>query len=194
MSQWANVYRASIFATSSLAGELDRNAGRTVPATPSWTVQNLIAHLAGAPADALVGRMDGAPGPAWTAQHVSERSGLGIGALLHEIEGNIDAVAASFAGNDRPALVWDAVVHHADLTEALGHPRPSASSWTPVLEAVRSRLDEYGEAFASVDDYELFRGVFSRRSRRQMAAWATGLGQEELDRIPIFGARDDDQP
>ncbi len=42
--------------------------------------------------------------------------------------------------------------------------------------------------------YELFRAVFSRRSRAQMAGWGTALTAEELDDVGIFGPRDDDQP
>jgi hypothetical protein len=46
-----------------------------------------------------------------------------------------------------------------------------------------------------VDPYELYRGLFSRRSRAQMRAWAwSGNAERYVDRLPVFGPRDDDQP
>ncbi len=45
-----------------------------------------------------------------------------------------------------------------------------------------------------VDDYELFRAVFSRRSRSQMQAWGLSRSPEQLDGLCIFGPREDDQP
>jgi len=64
-----------------------------------------------------------------------------------------------------------------------------------VLESIGPRsLGEHADAVAAVPDYELFRAFFSRRSRAQTAAWNTGLDQETLDGLGIFGPRDDDQP
>ena len=40
--------------------------------------------------------------------------------------------------------------------------------------------------------YELFRTLFSRRSRSQIASWAGDA--LDPDEICVFGARDDDQP
>ena len=45
-----------------------------------------------------------------------------------------------------------------------------------------------------VDEYELFRAIFSRRSRRQMQAWGLPLSPDQLDELCIFGPREDDQP
>ena len=45
-----------------------------------------------------------------------------------------------------------------------------------------------------VPPYELFRALFSRRSRAQLAAWGTPFSPDELDAICIFGPREDDQP
>jgi hypothetical protein len=52
----------------------------------------------------------------------------------------------------------------------------------------------YGGGGPEVDvpPYELFRAIFSRRSRSQIAAWAGD--SVDPDQICIFGARDDDQP
>jgi hypothetical protein len=45
-----------------------------------------------------------------------------------------------------------------------------------------------------VDDYELFRALFSRRSMAQLRAWNSGLSEEELAGLGAFGPREDDQP
>jgi uncharacterized protein (TIGR03083 family) len=195
MTDWAATYRANVDAVTALAEGLTHEQLATrVPATPEWTVREVLAHLAGSPSDALSGRMDGAPGPEWTARHVGERSEHTTHELVTEIRGVVDGVVASLEGNDRPALVWNVAVHHADLHEALGLGVPPEHMWHPVVDAVRPSLGENAAAFAGVSDYELFRAFFSRRSRAQTAAWGTGLDQETLDGICIFGPRDDDQP
>lgn len=46
------------------------------------------------------------------------------------------------------------------------------------------------------DGYELLRGVFSRRSRRQIAAWdwSPEPSAQLVEGFGAFGYRDDDQP
>jgi uncharacterized protein (TIGR03083 family) len=195
MTDWGEVYRANIDAVTALAESLSTEELSTrVPATPDWTVHDVLAHLAGSPADALSGRMDGAPGPEWTQRHVGERAARGTAQLVAELRGSVDDVVASLDGSERPALVWNAAVHHADLHEALGKGAPPDRMWRPVLEAMASSLGNDAEAMSGVPDYELFRAFFSRRSRAQTAGWDTGLDQGTLDGFSIFGARDDDQP
>src|SRR3954469_23978538 len=195
MTDWADLYRANIDAVTALAeGLSDDELAVRVPATPEWTVRELLAHLAGSPADALSGRMDGAPGSAWTARHVGERSEHTTEELVAEIRGAVDGVVASVEGNDRPALVWNVAVHHADLHEALGKRLPPDPMWRPVVDSMRPSLGDAAAAFSGVPDYELFRAFFSRRSRSQIAAWATGVDPETIDGIGIFGPRNDDQP
>src|SRR4051794_14413944 len=195
MTDWAELYRANIDAVTSLAEGLTEDQLATrVPATPEWDVRDLLAHLAGSPSDALSGRMDGAPGAEWTARHVGERAERSPDELVAEIRGAVDDVVASLEGNDRPALVWNVAVHHADLHEALGKAAPPEPMWRPVVDSMRPSLGDAAAAFSGVPDYELFRAFFSRRSRSQIAAWATGVDQETIDGIGIFGPRDDDQP
>jgi len=195
MTDWGEVYRDNIDAVTALAEGLSTEELSTrVPATPDWTVHDVLAHLAGSPADALSGRMDGAPGPEWTDRHVGERAAHSTDQIVAEVRGSIDAVVASLKGTDRPALVWNAAVHHADLHEALGKGAPPQQMWRPVVDAMAPSLGEHAGALSEVSDYEKFRMFFSRRSRSQTAAWGTGLDQETLDGFSIFGPRDDDQP
>ncbi len=195
MTDWAELYRANVDAVTSLAeGLSDDQLAVRVPATPEWNVRELLAHLAGSPATRSADGWTARRVPEWTARHVGERSERRHRELVAEIRASVDGVVASIEGNDRPALVWNVAVHHADLHEALGKGAPPEHMWQPVAEAMKPSLGENAAAFAGVSDYELFRALFSRRSRSQIAAWGTGVDQETIDGIGIFGPRDDDQP
>jgi hypothetical protein len=192
MTDWGDLYREHVAAVSAMAQTLtEEQLVATVPGTPAWTVHEVLAHLAGTASDSVTGRMDGAPGPEWTSRHVSERADLPVAELVAELQSHEDAVVESVVDNPRPALVWNLAVHHADLHEALGLPRMPDRLWLPVAEALAPRAGAVADA---VPPYELFRGLFSRRSRAQMQAWGTGLTAEELDDLCIFGPREDDQP
>ena len=195
MTDWGALYRDNVAAVSALAGNLtDEQLATTVPGTPAWTVRDVLAHLAGGAADAVTGRMDGAPGPEWTARHVGERCELPVADLVEELRSHQDAVAESTVDSPRPAIVWDVAVHHADLHEALGLGQLPEGLWAPVLGGVAPM--KFGSAGVpeDVDRYELFRAIFSRRSRTQMQAWGLPLSPEQLDELCIFGPREDDQP
>ena len=192
---WGDLYRANVAAVTRLASDLDEaGLATTVPGSPDWTVHDVLAHLAGGPADALAGRMEGAPGPEWTARHVSERRGRPVDELTGEMAANLDAVAESTVDNPRPAIVWDVAVHHADLHEALGLGVPPEEMWAPVLAAVAPMKFGATQLPADIEEYELFRAIFSRRSRTQMQAWGLPLSPDQLDDLCIFGPREDDQP
>lgn len=204
-ADWAALYRDNVAAVTALAGDLDdERLDRFVPATPAWTVHDVYAHLAGGPADLMTGRMDGAPGPEWTARHVGERHGLALSDLLSEIGAHADPVGA--AATDQPVLAWDIAVHHADLCEALDTGPVDPALWTTVLDAVAPvRLADlpvtvvagdrrYGAGGDQVEvaPYELFRTLFSRRSRAQIRAWAGPAPTDEhLDGLGVFGPRPD---
>ena len=148
--------------------------------------------------------MDGAPGEEWTARHVAEREGTAPAALAAELRSTQSAIAASTEDNPRPAIVWNISVHLADLREALGLPVLDAALWEPVLAAVAPyRLGDVPATVVAGDDrwgaggdevevsrYELYRALFSRRSRRADA----GVGEPGARRrtsstsCPVFGA------
>ena len=67
MTGWGQLYRDHVDAVAAMAPTLTPAQLETpVPASPEWTVHEVLAHMAGVPSDMLAGRMDGAPGPAWT--------------------------------------------------------------------------------------------------------------------------------
>jgi hypothetical protein len=188
MTDWGALYRGNAEAVAALVHELSaEQLAAIVPASPAWTAHEVLAHLAGGPADAVTGRMDGAPGPEWTARHVAERRLLPVADLVEELLSHQDAVAASTVDNPRPAIVWDLAVHHADLHEAFGLGVPPERFWRPVVDEVATMAVPAGVAVDAVAPYELFRAVFSRRSQAQLRP----LGLEGLG---IFGPREDDQP
>ena len=91
MPTWDELYRANVVAITQLAGDLtDDQLATRVPGSPDWTVHEVLAHLAGGPADAVSDRMDGAPGPEWTARHVAERAGRPVAELTAEMRANQD--------------------------------------------------------------------------------------------------------
>jgi uncharacterized protein (TIGR03083 family) len=195
MTDWGALYRENVAAVTELVADLtDEQLSTEVPATPAWTVHDVLAHLAGGPSDAVTGRMEGAPGPEWTARQVGERLGFPVADLVAELRAHQDAVAESADGSPRPAIVWDIAVHHADLHEALGLPPLEERLWAPVLAGAAPMRFGTSGVPEDVDPYELFRAIFSRRSRAQMQAWGLPLSAGQLDELCIFGPREDDQP
>lgn len=207
MTDWGSLYAEHVAALEALAWSLDEDVlAGPVPGTPLWSVSDVFRHLAGVAADTVNGDTDGAPGPAWTENQVTSRAGVSATDAVTELRGHVGEVVALVEDNPAPAVVWDVVVHHADLHEALGRPRMAEHLWQPVLDAVAPRVlgrkqvtvstgdAVYGGGGEPVvaDPYELFRTLFSRRSRGQIEAWAGDA--LDPDEICIFGAREDDQP
>lgn len=59
-------YRNARIRVSAIAAGLDESQLlELVPATPEWSVHDLLAHLVGGAADSSCGRMDGAGGRRW---------------------------------------------------------------------------------------------------------------------------------
>ena len=198
MTEWGALYRANVEAVAGLADDLsNEQLSARVPATPDWDVHDVLAHMAGGASDLVHDRMDGAPSPQWTERHVTERSARSAEELAAELRSNAAAVAAMLADAERPAIVWDLAVHHADLHEALDLGAMPEELWRPVLEAaVAMRLGpDASQVRGAAPDYELFRALFSRRSRGQLAGWdVPGYDGDRLAELGIFGSRDDDQP
>jgi hypothetical protein len=120
------------------------------------------------------------------------------GELVAELRATEPVIAAGLEDAERPALVWDKVVHLADLHEALGLGRPDPATWRPVAEAMRGRVGHLlgvePLTEGDLDDYTLVRVAFSRRSRRQLRELFPDAPSDGLDRVGVFGPREDDQP
>ncbi|WP_157000529.1 maleylpyruvate isomerase N-terminal domain-containing protein [Leucobacter komagatae] len=187
-----------------------------VPATPLWSVRQLFSHLAGASTDTLESRLDGSPGRGWTQRQVDERASYSVAQSMAEIRRNADTLAPMLDDVRGPNPAWDVRVHEYDLREALRIDAEQRHTWQDVafgaIELYNLRDDALGELRISetgvvlegteesmlrVDMYELFRGMFSRRSQAQILAWdwSPRAPRELADDIPLFfGPRLDAQP
>lgn len=188
---WAAFYGDRLDDLVALLETRDPDPAAPVPATPAWTVRDVVAHLAGVGADMVAGRLDGAPGDAWTARQVAERSDRSLPDLVAELRSIRDEAVAAVAARGVAPPAFDSAVHLADLHEALGLPAPDPTAWAPILEAVADRV---APLRGTVPDYELFRAAFSRRSRAQLQALAPHFTPEEIELVGVFGTREDDQP
>src|SRR5215207_854592 len=94
------------------------------PATPEWTVHDLLAHLVGVTADIVSGNLDGVGTDAWAAAQVEARRGATGDDLLTEWTEHgpaVEEMAGQF-GRAAGQLVSDAVTHEHDVRGAFGAP------------------------------------------------------------------------
>ena len=209
MNELRIVYRDAVERVAAIAASVDEASGkRAVPATPAWTVHDLLAHLAGSANDAINGRMDGAPGRAWTNRQVVERRTATTAELGEELTRFGGELAQTHLDGNRPNPGWDLLIHEQDLREALGLDRaPSETvelllpqvvaflSKEPALQGFDVQTTEnlwtIGTPISVVslngDDYELLRILFSRRTTEQIARVSDGLAL--LEGATFFGPR-----
>ena len=113
-----------------------------VPCTPLWTARDVLSHVSGSPDDAAAGRMDGAPGEAWTAAQIERNRDFTVDELLsrwaEQAPGFADLVER--IGEGRPPI--DCHTHEHDLRHALNRPGNRSNDI----------VDRYGPLFASIDD------------------------------------------
>ncbi|HYU86896.1 MAG TPA: maleylpyruvate isomerase N-terminal domain-containing protein [Kribbellaceae bacterium] len=190
-----------------------------VPACPLWTVRDLLAHQAGVARDFVDGRVEGAPSPAWTAVHVDSRRDRPIGDVLDEWEEYGTQLEDVVRAGDRPGRLLnnpyvEAGVHCADLNAVIPVGRPDREVQLAALDFClnHNKGDEPGilhliteeagykvgggelSAEVMVDEYELFRAVFGRRSAAQIEAWSwTGDASAWSTRLPRLPQTNTDQ-
>lgn len=213
----ADQYAAAHDRVVHLVRHLDaEDAARPVPATPLWNVHDVLAHLAAVPGDLAAGRMTGIPRPHQTQEQVDARREVSVADLLAEWAKGLPAVLEDArAGRVPPPLAIDAITHEQDLRAALhvGRLENDAAlrfGTTGYALGLARRLAKAelaplrlrdpargfdmvagdGEPAASVTgpEFELFRAMAGRRSRKQVAAleW-TGEAEPYLDAICVFG-------
>ena len=184
-----------------------------MPCTPGWTVRDALSHVAGIPDDALAGRMDGAPGEAWTAAQIERNRSLTVDELLDRWDDQTPGFAAILdpMGEGRPPL--DCHAHEHDVRQALGRPGDRSSALIEAtalglatiadcptaltVELVDGRVVGSGPTgpaavtLTGVTPFELFRSRLGRRSRDQVRALAwTGADADidaAVDRWFVFG-------
>ena len=164
-----------------------------VPCTPDWTVRDVLSHVSGVTDDALAGRMDGAPGAAWTAAQIERNRSATVEELLERWATQTPTFAEVVQSIGEWRTPFDCHTHEHDVRHAVGRPGnrdsivvESMAAGLAVVDGCPVALDVVlgGRAFRSgpadgpaavtlerITPFELFRSRPGRRSREQMRAW-----------------------
>jgi uncharacterized protein (TIGR03083 family) len=192
----------------------DVQAALPVPALPGWTIKDAYAHLTGLCADILDDRMEDAGSPASNARELAERADrtlAEVAAEWAERGPELDEWVAS--REEAPMfLAYDVWTHEQDILGALGlrgerdaeHLQDLAAAAltafsdrftaedVPALEVIGDEVEcVLGEgdpqATLHIDDYELMRTLFGRRSLHQIhAADWTGDDSPYIPHLHLF--------
>lgn len=177
-----------------------------VPCTPLWTAREVLSHVSGLPDDGLAGRMEGAPGEAWTQSQVERNAELGVDALLDRLveQYPLFGPALDQLGEGRPP--FDCHSHEHDLRHAIGRPgnRDSAiieDASTMMLinldrlpvgltiaydDGTEHKLgpdDATATATLSISKFDMFRSRLGRRSLDQVRAFDWAGDEEAVDAV-----------
>jgi uncharacterized protein (TIGR03083 family) len=194
----------------------DRDGGRPVPATPGWTVHDVVAHLAGVAEDRANGvRLDKGPTPEWTSAHVQRGRGVPTRQLLDLWARHAPAVEAVLDKAPVWPLVMDATAHEHDIRGAVGDSSARDSAGVvvgakvllaslQVPAALRVVTEDHDvQVGPDADDgtrvllrtstFEAFRWRLGRRSAHQLASmdWSEDP-TPFLPHLCVFGPADHD--
>ena len=199
MTDLGALYRAARVRTTALVTADGVDPDLDVPATPEWTVHDVVAHVVGVATDAATGNMEGAPGDEWTAAQVRRGRGTPIAELIAQWETHAAMLEGVLSASDPDggfgAAVLDVHSHEADLRTALGLPLEFDDEFLSFAGGwLRPRLAaNFAEAgLPSVelvcDDLDLFRGMFGRRTADEVRALGWSADAEPyLDVFFVFG-------
>ena len=98
---------------------------RSVPACQEWTVQDVVAHLAGGCADLMAGNIDGVTTAEWADAQVRRRRGHTITQVLEEwsaVAPSVEAMAGRFPPPLPTVWILDLTAHEQDVRGALMQP------------------------------------------------------------------------
>jgi uncharacterized protein (TIGR03083 family) len=197
--------RVGALVTEADAADLTQRA----PATPEWTVHDVLAHLVGVSTDIVAGNLDGVGTDPWAAAQVERSRASSCRELVAEWNEHgpaVEEMAAQF-GRAAGQLLSDATTHEHDVRGGLGV--PGARDADAVVLSVAflgltlgEQLDAVGagalvvrhgdatDTFGTgapagslrIDDFELVRAVTGRRCVEQLAAyeWDGDFAPEQL--------------
>lgn len=215
----ADLYAAGLERHLALAAELtDADGELPTAACPLWRVKDVYAHLAGACADVLEGRVEGAGSDEWTGRQVAERRDRSLSDNVAEYAERGPALVEALRGFPIERLAIDQWTHEQDVRGAVGRQgsrEEPVVAWAVGLimsgqDAARRKRGRpalevegtsgtwavgEGDPAASIraSDFELVRGALGRRSPSQLRSWmAPGGDPKALDGFAIFGPRDTD--
>lgn len=214
---YGQLYSESRQRVTAIAKELsDEQLALQTSACPGWTVGDVLRHVVGGARCFATGDMDGAPGEAWTARHLAERSDRTVPELLAEWDEfgpRIEALPDDF--RMWLPVLHDVLSHETDLSIPVGGPRTPIAAIKAAMPLIDVRLPKkfaelgtvelvldnearvIGEGDpvirASADLFEFWRGWFGRRSLAQMRSWVTaGDAEAFAANLPVFPVRSTD--
>jgi uncharacterized protein (TIGR03083 family) len=133
IAEWTEAQERVIALVEGLEAD---TAGRHVPATPDWTVHDLLAHMVGLGVDVVRGDEPDDHNSAWTQRQVDERASADVAAIVAEWRGVTEPLRQWMRDNG-PRPLGDVIIHEQDLRGALG--RPGAQD-TAAFAAIRDRM------------------------------------------------------
>lgn len=198
MTDLGALYRASRLRVGELVSGAD--PATEVPATPGWSVHDVVAHLAGLAEDVADDNMGAAPSPEWTAAHVERGRAKTVAQLLAQWDGHapgLEAALSSADGAASSAALVDVNTHEADLRHALGlppAPDPAFLAWAaPLMRMIfAGAVEGAGLPPVTVEatDCEWIRSRLGRRTRAEAAALGWSADPEPyLEAWFMFGPR-----
>lgn len=190
------------------------------PATPEWTVKDVLGHMAGVPTDVLAGRTDGIASDAWTAAQVERYRDADLEAVIaewDEASATVEPMIADFGVMAGQAIA-DVVTHEHDVRHALDAigARDSdavfiGSAWCAQWIGQRAAEGDGGTLRVETDlwshtfgdgeptttlrtsAFEVLRAATGRRSEAQIAAYEwDGPARTDVVVLSIFSPRPDD--
>jgi uncharacterized protein (TIGR03083 family) len=192
----ADLYEATRVGLLDLVRSLDEAQRATiVPATPAWSVQDVVAHLVGINADLRAGHFGPMAGDEWTAAQVEARRGRSFDELAAEWDveapGFEDGLRA-FGYEMGSHFLGDLLQHVSDVRHALG--RPPVPDDETLLVALDFYLDSFHDSLVEA-------AVGAVQVRASEDDWTLGQGEVvaswRSDRYEVFralgGRRDEDQ-
>ena len=200
----AEQYQFAVESFIDYARTLDDAAWATVvPCTPMWTARDVLSHVSGIPDDAASGRMEGAPGEAWTAAQIERNRAFSVEELLTRWSEQAPSFAELIEqlGEGRPPI--DCHSHEHDIRQALGQPGARSNSIvdTPsfatlggpsrvVIELEDGSTVTTGDLDAGTTvtlrgatNFELFRSRLGRRSRHQVRTYDWSGTDNDIDAV-----------
>jgi uncharacterized protein (TIGR03083 family) len=160
-------------------------ADRPCPATPGWTVKDVMAHLTGATQDFASGNLEGAPSPTWTSAQVArlrDRTLPELREIWAEYGEKAEALLSTDAGRPLTPSVFDVQSHLADIQNALGmdiNIPADVVDWVgpQLLDGFAEGVKGAGLDPVTIDTtpLEIFRSRLGRRTSHEVRslAWST---------------------
>ena len=205
ITEWTNAQERVIELAESLSDEEGR---RSVPATPAWTVTELLAHMVGLTADVVAGDEPDDHNSTWTQRQVDRRAGRVPAELVAEWR-TLTQPMQDFLRGREPRPLNDIVIHEQDLRGAVGRPGGRDSSALATVRDVMAerfatrvrqahlppvQLRSPAWIFSTGDgdpglelfapDFDLIRALMTRRTADQLRQWSRAGAIDPY--LPVF--------